>query len=116
MVFSIEAEGQRLLFLGDLGVEGGKQLLEQNAPEQLRADICQMAHHGQNGVERAVYEAIAPRICLWSTPSWLWDNARDGEYNTGPWKTLEVRGWMQALGVTEHYVSKDGVCVLELPL
>ena len=116
VVFAIEVSEQKLLFLGDLGVAGGKQLLEQNTPEQLRADVCQMAHHGQSGVDRAVYEAIGPRVCLWSTPAWRWDNVGEGGPNTGPWKTVAVRGWMQSIGVAEHYVSKDGVCVLGLPL
>lgn len=116
MVFAVRVAGQRLIFLGDLSVEGGKKLLERYSPEQLHADICQMAHHGQNGVTREVYAVIAPRICLWSTPGWLWDNMGDGGFNTGVWKTVEVRGWMDSLGVTEHYVSKDGVHILDLPL
>lgn len=91
----------QMLFLGDLGVRGGEELLSRYAGDLsvLKADGVQMAHHGQNGVERPVYEAIAPRYSFWPTPDWLWTNTPGGwEPGTGPWKTLEVRAWMEALG------------------
>ena len=73
LVFRLDTAEHRVLFLGDLGEEGGRQLLAQTPPEELHSDYVQMAHHGQNGVEKAVYEAIQPRCCLWCTPTWLWD-------------------------------------------
>ena len=73
-----------------------------------------MAHHGQGGVTREVYEAISPSVCLWDTPDWLWDNNSGGGYNSGPWKTLEVRAWMEELGAIEHYVIKDGTTKFEI--
>ena len=74
---------------------------------KLCADYVQMAHHGQGGVEKDVYEEIAPKACFWNTPGWLWDN-RD------IFKTLIVRGWIEELGITENYVLKDGLQVIEL--
>ena len=115
MIFAVTVCGQRYLFLGDLGVDGGKQLLSLCTPEQLRADVCQMAHHGQNGVSEEVYRAISPTICLWDTPDWLWDCDNGGGKGSGPWKTLEVRGWMEKLG-TRNIVNKDGVQRFTLPL
>lgn len=91
----------KMIFLGDLGVRGGEELLSAYAenPSALQADAVQMAHHGQNGVEYSVYEAIAPRFAFWPTPDWLWTNTPGGwEPGTGPWKTLEVRSWMERLG------------------
>ena len=91
----------RMIFLGDLGVTGGEELLAtyQNSLEVLKADAVQMAHHGQCGVEFPVYEAISPSYSFWPTPGWLWTNTPDGwEAGTGPWKTLEVRAWMESLG------------------
>lgn len=88
----------RWIVLGDMGVEGGSELLSLY-PGQLKADAVQMAHHGQNGVDRPVYEAIAPRFAFWTTPDWLWTNTIDpADPGKGPWQTLTVRQWMEALG------------------
>lgn len=115
MVFRMEAAGQSVLFTGDLGVEGGNQTLETVPAEKLRADFVQMAHHGQNGVGRNFYEAVSPKGCFWSTPVWLWNNDAGKGYNTHSWKTVEVRGWMEELGVKTHFINKDGTCVVTLP-
>ena len=115
VVFRVDAEGQRVLFTGDLGEEAGDRMLACVPKEDLRADIIQMAHHGQNGVKKSFYEAVAPKVCLWNTPLWLWENNAGEGYNTGPWRTVEVRGWMEELKVKKHFVSKDGDHVLTLP-
>ncbi len=87
------------LVLGDLGVEGGRELLSMYPGGELRADAVQMAHHGQNGVDHPVYEAISPRFAFWTTPDWLWTNTLPGqEPGKGPWATLSVRGWMDEIG------------------
>ena len=101
--------GRTVLFVGDLGVEAGEALLRELPPEDIRAEVVQMAHHGQQGVTKAFYEAVAPRVCLWPTPDWLWDNDSGAGKGSGPWKTLETRSWMEELGVREHIVSKDGL-------
>lgn len=99
--------GKTVLFLGDLGIEAGEKLLRMHG-EALKSDYVQMAHHGQNGVTRAVYEAAAPSACLWCAPDWLWDNNAGKGYNTHTWQTVIVRGWMEEMGVKTHYVIKDG--------
>lgn len=106
--------GQTVLFLGDLGVEAGEKLLAMHGGN-LKSDFVEMAHHGQNGVEQDVYEAIAPKACLWCTPDWLWDNDAGKGFNTHIWKTVVVRGWMEALGVRHHFINKDGDHVIPLP-
>lgn len=108
VVYRLESEGKSMLFLGDLGVEGGRQLLEQVPHELIKSDFVQMAHHGQNGVEKSVYEVINPDYCFWCTPSWLWDNDAGRGYDTHSWKTIVTRGWMSEIGIKWHYVSKDG--------
>lgn len=108
VVIRMEVEGKRVLFVGDLGLEGGEQVLSEVSPEELCTDYMQMAHHGQNGVGREFYEAAAPKVCMWNTPDWLWNNDAGGGYDTGPFKTIEVRQWMQELGVQEHLITKDG--------
>ena len=116
-VFRVEVEesGTSLLFLGDLGVEGGEQLLAQVPAQLIKADYVQMAHHGQNGVDRPVYEAIQPKYCLWCTPSWLWDNIGDNGYDTHVFRTIVVRGWISEMRcVKRHYRMTEGDQVIEL--
>lgn len=106
VVYRLTCDGVSALFLGDLGVEGGEQLLA--AHGDIRSDMVQMAHHGQNGVDRPVYEAAAPSVCLWPTPKWLWDNNPGSGYNTGFWKTIIVHEWMQTLGVKMDVCTWQG--------
>ncbi|MDD6032204.1 MAG: hypothetical protein PUC47_01785, partial [Oscillospiraceae bacterium] len=112
-VFRAEALGSRILFPGDLGKEVQHHLLRD--PEQLRAEVVQMAHHGQSAVTKEFYAAVSPRLCLWPTPDWLWRNDAGKGNDTGPWTTLETRRWMEELGVCSHLVSKDGNGVVAFP-
>jgi len=107
IVIRMTLSGHSVIFLGDISLEVGRQLLEKYGAE-LKSDYCQMAHHGQQGVEKNVYEAIAPSTCMWCTPEWLWNNDTGDGYNTSNYKTLETRKWMDELRVKKHYVMKDG--------
>lgn len=107
VVLRMHMGGKTVMFLGDLGIEAGEQILAEYG-DGLQNDYCQMAHHGQNGVTRAVYEAVRPKGCLWCTPDWLWDNDLGNGFNTAQFKTVEVRGWMDELKAEIHYVMKDG--------
>ena len=109
VIFRMDLGGKSVMFTGDAQVNAGNKTVEEWADSGLLdCDICKMAHHGQDGVDRDFYEAVSPEICLWPTPSWVWDNTN------GNLKTLEVRAWIEELGVTENYVAKDGSCVLYL--
>lgn len=114
-VYRLTANGMTTVFLGDLGIEGGKRLLAAHGG-QLKCDMVQMAHHGQNGVSREVYAELNPDVCLWSTPSWLWSNTLDPLHpNKGPWATLITRGWMQELGDRQrHVVAQYGTWEIQL--
>lgn len=110
IVYRVETPNTSILFLGDLGVEGGERVLKLVPEEKIKADYVQMAHHGQRGVNEEFYRHVRPRVCLWPTPDWLWTNA-DGN---GHYDTLNVRAWMEKLGVKENYVIKDGLHKFEL--
>jgi len=114
LVFRMDVNGKRVLFLGDLGTEGGRHLLETVPEEELRSDYVQMAHHGQRGVRRDVYEAIRAEVCLWCTPTWLWDNMGPEGYDTGRFETVIVRGWISELRAKKHYVNMNGPHAIEL--
>lgn len=110
--FRIDVDDKSILILGDLGKEAGERLLKLQNAEVLHCDFVQMAHHGQQGVDRSFYEVVNPSVCLWPTPDWLWDNNSGKGYNSGPWKTLETRAWIEEMGIDTNFVSKDGLCIL----
>lgn len=109
IVYKVIVDETDILYLGDLGYEGGEKLLCETPSYLLRSDIVQMSHHGQAGVDESVYKAIAPKITLWSTPHWLWTN-NDG---TGHYKTLETRNWIHDLGCIS-YTTANGDIYLDL--
>lgn len=115
-VLRCDIGSQRVMFLADLGSEVSERFLAMWPEEELRSDLVQMAHHGQGGVTKAVYAAIRPRASLWPTPKWLWENDSGAGPNSGPWKTLEVRQWMQDLGVTRRFISHEGPQQIRFPL
>lgn len=102
-----------VLFLGDLDVNGQEEFIKKNDVSKIRKDIVQMAHHGQDAVDRSFYELIKPKVCLYPTPKWLWENNMYGCDNPetvgkGPFTTLETRKWMEELGVEENYTQENG--------
>ncbi len=113
MVLKFTTKNSSLLILGDTGEKSSKKLL-QSQKEKLKSDIVQMAHHGQNGATKELYEAVSPKICLWPTPDWLWNNDTGAGTNTGLWKTFETRKWTEELQVKENYVAKDGKQSIEI--
>lgn len=113
IVYRIDAGRKSILFLGDMSDAGGS-LLVRDAGSKIDADIVQMAHHGQYGIGHSVYQLISPKICLWPTPEWLWNNDNGGGYNSGPWQTILTRNFMETINVKQQYCTKDGDIVLSL--
>ncbi|MBQ8173951.1 MAG: MBL fold metallo-hydrolase [Clostridia bacterium] len=124
LVFKLTAPGKSVLFLGDLGPEGGEALLSESRGK-LKADLVQMAHHGHMCVGREVYEAVAPTACLWCAPRWLYEEEQIPPYLADREKlrrmgrermfgTALTRRWMDELGVATHYVTADGTQEIEL--
>ena len=107
MVIKMLLPKTSILFLGDTGVESGEKLIS-TQKEKLKSDIVQVAHHGQNGANEDLYKEIQPKICLWPTPEWIWNNDNGEGENTGPWKTFETRKWIEDLGVKQNIIEKDG--------
>ena len=107
MVIKMNLPKSSILFLGDTGEESGEKLLN-TQKDKLKSDIVQVAHHGQGGAKESLYKEINPRICLWPTPEWLWNNDSGEGKGSGPWTTLETRQWMENLGVKIHVIEKDG--------
>ena len=107
-VLRLSLNKKTALFLADAGIEAGNRLLARYG-SALKSDICQMAHHGQEGVERSVYEAICPSVALWCAPDWLWDNDLDGKgFDSSVFLTVRTREWMEEISSPENVVAKDG--------
>ncbi len=124
LVFRVQTPNTSVLFMGDLGPDGG-DLLFRESREKLPSDIVQMAHHGHMNVSMEVYAAIRPRACLWCAPMWLYNEVevpgflsdverlrRMGRIRM--YGTAVTRKWMDILGVNEHYVTGMGTQVIPL--
>ena len=112
MVIKMWDNKKSFVFLGDLGPEAGRKLMESEYMDDVKCDYLQMSHHGQDGCDKDFYMKAEFRACLWPSPTWVYDNDLGAGFNTGPLKTIEVREWMKEKGITEHYVSNEGlVCI-----
>lgn len=118
LVFKVISDKHSVLFLGDIGPQGG-DVLYWESRDKLKADIVQMAHHGHVNCGLEVYAAINPDICLWCTDQWLYDEPEVPEFladfeqskkrdRTRMFGTAVTRRWMEQLGVKQHYYTKDG--------
>ena len=124
LVFKLITPNKTVLFLGDLGPDGG-DILFRESRHMLKSDIVQMAHHGHMNVSMEVYAEIAPRVCLWCAPVWLYEEEEVPEYLSDAerlirmgrvrmYGTAVTRKWMDILGVKKHYVSGMGTNRIEL--
>lgn len=105
-VFKVEGPNKTVLFLGDTGPIGGDRLFKRHW-QDLKCDYVQMAHHGHSGVGAEVYLAASPEACLWCCRDWLYDEPPIS-FGDRDWGTVMTRKWMEWMGVTKHYVTKDG--------
>jgi len=107
VIFRMDLGGTSIMFTGDAQVNAGNKTIEEWADSGLLdCDICKMSHHGQDGVDRNFYEAVSPEVCLWPTPSWVYENTN------GNLKTFETRKWVEELGVKKEYKSFEGSAVI----
>ncbi len=113
MVMKFNVNNKSILFLGDTGKESCEKLIK-TQKDKLKSTIVQMAHHGQSGATEEFYKIVDPKICLWPTPEWLWNNDSGNGEDSGPWKTKETRNWINNLKVKENHVAKDGIYSIEI--
>lgn len=109
IMYDINLSGSHVIILGDMGPDGGDRLLTQIQYMNLTADYVVMAHHGQNGVRENFYRMLQPKACIWSAPDWLFNAMPDHK----SLRTADTRSWINKLGVTRNYCTKDGDVVLK---
>ncbi len=104
LIMRMWIDGQSVLFLSDAHTAAGESLLKKYGLK-LQSDIVQMAHHGQRGVGKEVYDAVDAKVRIWNTPLWVWNNTTDYEIGT-------TRSWVN--GGKDFTVGgkRDIVCCL----
>lgn len=109
MVFKLTATdvNKSMIFLGDAMSKASVELLRDHK-EQLKSDAVQMAHHGNWGVTEEVYKAINPEVAFFNAPKGLYDNDEGNGYNTGKFSSVQVRGWLEKIGVKTNFVAFEG--------
>ena len=108
-IMRMDLGGTRVMFTGDAEENAGNYVVETYGDTgELKCDYCKMSHHGQGGVGRNFYEAVAPEVCLWPTPTWVYENTN------GNLRTFETRAWVEELGVKHEYKSFEGTAVIPM--
>ncbi len=106
-IMKMDLAGTSVMFTGDAETNAGNYVVEKYADTGLlKSDYCKMSHHGQSGVDKNFYEAVDPEVCLWPTPTWVYENTN------GNLKTFETREWVKDLGVKKEYKSFEGSAVI----
>lgn len=109
IVYKIEINGKKLLFLGDLPYEGAQNLMSLWQPSDLKADVVQMAHHGEHGGSPEFYRMVDPEWCLWPTHAALWAKRNDAVDNsTDTYTIAKTMSWIKQMGVKHNYAMCEG--------
>lgn len=66
LVFTLELEGHRILYLGDMG-PASNPVISQIYGNALQTDLVQTAHHGFEGASYAFYALVKPKYVFWNT-------------------------------------------------
>ncbi|MCM2319918.1 MAG: DNA internalization-related competence protein ComEC/Rec2 [Pseudomonas sp.] len=99
----VEAQGERLLLTGDIGVAGEKHLLDSG--RDLRADWLLAAHHGSRSSSSAAFvAAVAPRAVLFSR----------GWHNSFGHPHPSVVARYRVAGARLHDTASDGALRIQL--
>jgi beta-lactamase superfamily II metal-dependent hydrolase len=90
LVFRLSTENTSVLFMGDLGPDGG-DILFRESMDKLPSDMVQMAHHGHMNVSMEVYAAIMPKVCLWCAPDWLYNEPEVPPYLSNTERLMQMK-------------------------
>lgn len=102
--------GESVLFLGDNGNGVGNWLMNNCLSDIQGCAIVQAAHHGQNGVTEACYQAIGGEIYIYCAPTWLWNCDSGKGIGSATYNTLVERNWQRKLGtVVKWHQTMNGL-------
>ena len=109
MIFAFHIGDQKVLFTGD-AYHGAEEYALQIAAGHIRADICQIGHHGRTAhKDDLFYSMVAPKVALW--PACYAQIDHDLEHRfSNTWL------FSDDTTVIDHYVAFDGNKTLSFPL
>ncbi|MBQ2445798.1 MAG: MBL fold metallo-hydrolase [Oscillospiraceae bacterium] len=104
-VFRLTVPGKSILITGDAAFACGIVLQKYHKAGvfNLKSDVVQVSHHGQQGLQKAVYALVDADVALWPAPSWVY-NAVQSATNV---RTYYARQWFKEWGTT-CYASYNG--------
>lgn len=72
---------RRAMFFGDAMFGTAEFLCDQYAPEVLRSDLMQVAHHGYYGGSDRLYRTVDSKVILWPAPDYWFQTKQDLDCN-----------------------------------
>ncbi|MBQ9545622.1 MAG: MBL fold metallo-hydrolase, partial [Clostridia bacterium] len=107
LVFRVRAEGQTVMFLGDIE-KGGNGVMIKRYGRSLKSDVCQVAHHGFVSSTAEFYDLVDPEILLWPI------SMRNLKVYC---PKIEVdRHLVKEMSVNDVYLAANGDVSLEMPI
>ena len=107
LVFRVVAEGQSVLFLGDVEKAGNDVMIKKYGAS-LKSDVCQVAHHGASSSTLEFYRLVDPQILLWP--------AREEKLTEFLIYIRVSRKLVTELGVKDVHLAGFGTEALEMPI
>lgn len=104
VVIMAQAEGTKILFPGDAGLEESR-VLEERYPAFLKADIVQQAHHGHLGTTPEFYELVNAEIALFPVTQIKFDEELPNYLANR--KSIEIAKY--------YFIASNGTVELPLP-
>ncbi len=104
VVIMAQAEGTKILFPGDAGLEESR-VLEERYPEFLKSDIVQQAHHGHLGTTPEFYELVNAEIALFPVTQIKFDEELPNYLANR--KSIEIAKY--------YFIASNGTVEIPLP-
>ena len=110
LIYTVTIAGQKLTFLNDAH-DDSSYIVYRMYGETLKTDIVQIAHHGYNGGNTAMYEKMAADTALWTSPyqtileGSLWNNPRNNFDIDSVKENLMMEDWSVMVIPLPHAVG-----------
>ena len=104
VVIMAQAEGTKILFPGDAGLEESR-ILEERYPDFLKSDIVQQAHHGHLGTTAKFYELVNAEIALFPVTQIKFDEELPNYLANR--KSIEIARY--------YFIASNGTVEIPLP-
>lgn len=109
-VFSVTAEGQKIMFLGDSSAKMTSTIVSCYG-DALKSDIVQVAHHGAPGGSVELYQHIDMKVALWPLGVWDYYNFGGHGRKSESWN----RYFYTSLNMKEIILAGHSVRTITLP-